>query len=151
LKNGDCVLGKNKNHISEKLLAINPALLGKIKSLVAQFRPDIIQLNGGRTLKYGAALRLFENNQPWALIYRNIGDPNVWLQDWRRRLFYRAFVMKKLDGIVGVTQKTLKAVDDFYHPQVPMQYIPRAVDPSVLIPKVDRESQRKVWETPLDA
>lgn len=151
LHNDDCVLDGNENHPYEKLLSVHPALLRRLRQVIHTFRPDIVQVNGARTVKYGALAHGLQRHPAWRLIYRNIGNPQDWVQGWRQRLFYRNFVMLELDGVVGVSQATLQIVHDFYKLSTPMAQIPRGVDPAALIPNQTLEQVRHATQAPLDA
>jgi glycosyltransferase involved in cell wall biosynthesis len=64
---------------------------------------------------------------------------------------YSQLVAPRLDGVVGVSQTTLRAVGELYNLSVPMTYIPCAVDPEAVVPIVPREVVRRGADTPLDA
>ena len=143
----DRVLAGRETHLLEKLAGVHPGLLRSLLSVIREFRPDVVQVNGGRAVKYGAAARFADNSAAWALIYRNIGNPIDWVRGVNR-LFYKNVVMPQLDGVVGVSRATLDTVKDFYGLSIPMAQIPRAVDPSSLIPSENRESVRRRVNTP---
>lgn len=128
----DFILNGQENHFFEKTPGFHPYLLQRLVHLIKQFKPDIIQVNGSRTVKYGAFARYCDPQGDWALIYRNIGNPNDWVRDWYHRFFYERLVMPKLDGVVGVSQTTLQNLLDFYSLSVPTAQIPRAIDPTML-------------------
>lgn len=151
LDHGDCMLDGNPNHPFEKFPGINPLLLRRLLQAIDEFKPDVVQVNGARTVKYGAFASYSRRDASWALIYRNIGNPSDWLHGWHYRIFYQKLVMPRLHGVVGVSRKTLQAVKDFYELSVPLKNIPRAVDPASLVPAASRDAVRRQTKTPTDA
>jgi len=131
---GDVCLQGAEGHPSEKLLGFNPQLLRQVVRTIRAFGPDIVQANGSRTLKYGALAHRWARDRSWSLVYRNIAEPDRWLRGWRHALFYRRAVMPEVDGIVGVSDVTLRRVQSMYDVEVPMVRIPRAVDAHALEP-----------------
>jgi len=150
LNENDRELNGKPNHQFEKLPGINPFLLRRLLHAIDEFKPEIVQVNGARTVKYGAFAGYFCREASWALIYRNIGNPHDWLHGWHHRFFYRRLVMPRLHGVVGVSRKTLQAVKDFYALSIPMRSIPNAVDPACLIPTTSRDIVRHQTKTPSD-
>ncbi|MBI1299294.1 glycosyltransferase [bacterium] len=138
----DVVLTEPDQSIFEVIPSVQPAKFHKLLKIIDTFQPDVVQVNGGRTVKYGALAHLFRRNQPWTLVYRNIGHPKDWVQGPFRSLFYRHVLMPNVGGIVGVSKTTLGVANDFYGLSIPAQYIPRAVDPTVLQPSRDAQTVR---------
>jgi len=150
LAEGDTVLGGREHHRFEKLPGIDPLLLWRLRRVIDETRPDVVQVNGGRTVKYGAAAASLRRRRSWVLIYRNIGHPRDWMHGWRHTVYSR-LVMPRLDGVVGVSDTTLHAVEDLYRLSVPTTRIPRAVDSEGFVPTIAREVIRRQSETPLTA
>lgn len=151
LEHGDCMLNGKPNHPFEKIPGINPFLLRRLLHAINEFKPEVVQVNGARTVKYGAFASYSCRDASWALIYRNIGNPGDWLHGWHYRIFYQKLVMPRLHGVVGVSRKTLQAVKEFYGLSIPMKNIPRAVDPASLLPAASRDALRRQTKTPSDA
>lgn len=150
LEPGDVVLDGRENHPAETRLGFHPRLLSRLRRTVHDFHPDIVQVNGSRSVKYGAlAGRL--DRRPWGLVYRNIGDPRQWIRSRGQRAFYRWAVMPRIDGIVGVSEETLSAVKTFYPLAVPTARIPRALDVGRFKPARSREEVRRDVSSPPDA
>jgi glycosyltransferase involved in cell wall biosynthesis len=158
----DRLLAGQEDHVLEKFPGVHPRLLYRLLQIVAEFQPDVIQVNGARTVKYGAFICRFCRHRSWVLIYRNIGNPQDWVQGWQRYFFYQKLVLPKLDGIVGVSQTTLQNLLNFYHisssvtyiptgVSVPVIQIPRAVSISSLVPTISREEIRQKIQTSLEA
>lgn len=146
----DACLEGVEGHPAEKLLGFRPQLLREVTRVIRDFRPDIVQANGSRTLKYGALAHRFARPSPWALVYRNIAEPDRWLTGWRHGVFYRRIVMPQVDGVVGVSDVTLANVRGIYNVRVPTTRIPRAVDASVLLPVRTRNEVRAATESGRD-
>jgi glycosyltransferase involved in cell wall biosynthesis len=144
----DCVLDGQEQHPFERLPGIHPGLLRRLGQQIGKFQPDVVQVNGGRAVKYGAFCRLFNAKSSWVLVYRNIGEPGDWVRGRQRRLFYQKLVMPRLDGVVSVSQITLEHVRDFYDLSIPMTCIPNGVDANALVPAVSREAVRQNTQTP---
>lgn len=151
LHDGDVVLQSQESHTFEKIPGVHPGLLRQLLRVIDAFKPDVVQVNGGRAVKYGAFARRFSSH-PWCLIYRNIGNPQDWVQGWHYYAFYRYLVMPQLDGVVGVSQTTLDRLDQFYGGlSVPLLNIPRGVNPASLEPTQSREAIREMLQTPPQA
>ncbi len=146
----DVVLGGREDHLAETRLGFHPTLLGRLRRTVREFRPDIVQVNGSRSVKYGALARRLDWRR-WGLVYRNIGDPRQWVQSRAQRRFYRWAVMPSVDGIVGVSDETLSAVKAFYPLRVPTVRIPRALDLGAFKSERTREQVRDDTSSPHDA
>ncbi len=152
----DCVLGGDPKNPLERLIGAHPGLLAKVRQRIRTFRPDVVQVNGARSVKYGALARRLDRGDGWVLVYRNIGNPRDWLRrgviGQAQGLFYRHAVMPALDGLVGVSKATLAGVLDVYALDIPNAAIPRAVDPAVLAPDGSSRAQvRQELSTPEDA
>jgi glycosyltransferase involved in cell wall biosynthesis len=146
-----CVLGEKGSHPLEKVPGFQPRILWRLLRLIQEVEPQVLQVNGARTVKYGAFARLFSRQDSWVLIYRNIGDPNDWIRSAPYRLFYRYLVMPQVDGVVGVSEATLQAVTEFHGLTVPRVSVPTGVSPAGLVPSLSREAARQQLETPPEA
>lgn len=142
LEADDVCFGWAEDHMSERMPGFNPRLLRALGDTISAFRPDIVQVNGARTVKYGALCRWLDRDGKWALVYRNIGDPRRWLNGRFRRWAYRHVVASRLDGVVGVSESTLAAVGELYGRTVAATKIPRGIDPAALEPARAREDVR---------
>lgn len=151
LAQDDRQLGDGRAYPLERWLTIHPPLLKRLLGQIHEFRPDIVQINGGSTVKYGAFARWLQPHAPWALIYRNIGNPADWLRNHGQRFYYRHIVASRLDGVVGVSQTTLHAVERFYALSIPTVHIPRAVQPFALQPTLSRAAVRQQYQIPVEA
>jgi glycosyltransferase involved in cell wall biosynthesis len=146
----DTILGTDERHCFERIPGIHPALVSRLSRLVDERRPDVVQVNGGRTVKYGALVAARQPRRSWVLIYRNIGQLQDWMDGWRRRLYAR-LVAPRLDGVVGVSSATLESVREVYGTSTPAARIPCAVDPASAWPRAPRCVIRERTATPTDA
>ena len=144
----DKVLGGREHHYFETIPGVHPLLLQRLKRFIDEMQPDVVQVNGGRTVKYGAAAAV--GRRSWILIYRNIGQPGYWIDGWRHQLYSR-MIMPRLDGVIGVSGRTLQAVKELYSVSVPTVRIPCAVDPRALVPTIESHFIRRQMTTPLEA
>jgi glycosyltransferase involved in cell wall biosynthesis len=146
----DSVLGGPEHHYLEKLPGLHPVLLWRLRRVIATWRPDVVQVNGGRTLKYGSAASWYRSH-PWVLISRSIGQPRRWLRGRLQREFYSRLVMPRVHGVVAVSSATLQGLTELYNLTVPTAKIPRGVDPATLVPSASPSVVRRRTQTPLDA
>lgn len=144
----DFLLGGREGSPLERFPAINPSLLKKFLKAVDVFKPDIVQANGGRTLKYCAFARRLRKKDVWAMIYRNIGDPLVWFKGAGRMVFYGLFVMPWTDAVVCVSRNSLQGLGNLFKLKGPASVIPTGLNPSALVPKVQRERMRTEADAP---
>ena len=99
--------------ISKKIPGLHPVLLWRLIRLIAQWKPDVVQVNGGRTLKYGSAASWYRSH-PWVLISRSIGQPRRWLRGRLQKEFYARLVMPRVHGVVAVSSATLQGLTELY-------------------------------------
>jgi glycosyltransferase involved in cell wall biosynthesis len=89
----------------EKIPGFNPRLLWFLGHTVALFRPDIVQVNGGRALKYGALAKTLLRKD-FALVYRSIGSPRFWEKGFVGKHLAQS-ATNKADAVVAVSDATL--------------------------------------------
>ena len=121
----DSVLGGPEHHYLEKIPGLHPVLLWRLIRLIAQWKPDVVQVNGGRTLKYGSAASWYRSH-PWVLISRSIGQPRRWLRGRLQKEFYARLVMPRVHGVVAVNSATLQGLTELYKPARSMSASPGA-------------------------
>jgi glycosyltransferase involved in cell wall biosynthesis len=134
LRPTDVPLGFREASRAEKIPGVQGRLLRRLRDEVRAFSPDVVQVNGARTIKYGALLRRLTPKAPWALIYRNIDSPKFWNTRPLIQALYRRLFIQAMDGVVGVSEATLAEVRAMYALQVPSRYIPRAIDTNHIAP-----------------
>jgi glycosyltransferase involved in cell wall biosynthesis len=127
LNDQDLVLNGNDRHIFEKFPTIHPLLLRKLHAAIKMLQPDIVLLNGSRTLKYAAAVKPLLNEPP-IFLYRVIDSVKFWNNSAVKQVYYRRFIMPALDAAVGVSQTSLNEMVTFHNFKKPVRAIPRAID-----------------------
>lgn len=145
---GDVVFDRREGSPAERLPSGNPALLADLARLVRAWRPEIVQANGGRSVKYAALLALLAPRRRWRLVYRNIDSPRFWVRGALRTAYMRRLVMPRVDGVVGVSRKTFDEVYDFYRLAAPGELIPNGVDLAPLADPPPRVEVRAGLGTP---
>jgi glycosyltransferase involved in cell wall biosynthesis len=148
---GDTIAMGNERSSFERLSGVHPRLLRRVQREVTAFRPDVVQVNGARTVKYGATLARLAAKRPWVLVYRNIDSPAFWVKGWLRENYYRYAVMPQVDGVVGVSETTLEEVRQFYRCEAPSVFIPNGVDLDSLKITNSRDTVRRTLDTPAGA
>lgn len=145
------VLDGDEAHWAERVPGVQWGLLRKLMAAIETFRPDIVQVNGARTVKYGAFARRFERNRGWKLVYRVMGNPGYWVTGSQRKLFYRTLVMPYVGGIVAVSNEAQRQIETLYGKRTPITTIPQAVDTRAFCAARPRVEVRASVRTPDDA
>jgi len=136
-----CLKGMER-HPFERLPGFEPLLMAKVVRSIRRFRPDIVQVNGARTVKYGAAARILSRAN-WKLVYRNIGMASHWHR-WRGSVAaYRKVIIPQMDGVIGVSAASLADVSEFYGLRAPSEVILNGVSPDRITPTISRSEFRR--------
>jgi len=109
----DVVLDGEQKHIFEKFPTIHPSLLIKLVKIVNDYKPQVIILNGSRTLKYAAFAKPFFK-QKVKLIYRIIDSVVFWNPSSIKQFYYKNIILKNIDAAIGVSQSSLNDVIKLY-------------------------------------
>jgi glycosyltransferase involved in cell wall biosynthesis len=141
LEPDDIVLDAPPRHPLERV-GVNPVVALRLGRVIGGFEPDIVQLNGGRTVKYGAALGHLVRGRTWAIVYRNIGDPNYWVRGPFKRFAYSIGVFGSVDGIISLSEGSSAAFRDKFGVRAPLEVVPNGVSPTSLQPMRDRAPVR---------
>ncbi len=143
LAGDDRQLNGREQGLLEKIPGLDPRLLGQVRSAINAFGPDIVQVNGSRSIKYGTmAKRLAGKTAKWQLVYRNIDDPKFWNPKPSRVWLYRHLFMSQIDGMVGVSQMSMDNAAELYGLSVPSVCLPGGIDTDRLRPTEPREAVR---------
>jgi len=130
----------------ERLPGVNPRLFWFLCHTIRLFRPDVVQANGGRAMKYGALSKLLFNSK-FALVYRSIGSPNFWEKGFLgRRIANQATA--QADAVVAVSDATLAEFGPCRGPQL-RRRIHRGTDLAAL--RQAQPIEREALSTPADA
>jgi glycosyltransferase involved in cell wall biosynthesis len=142
LHRGDICLDGAEDHFLERFPKFDPGLLRKIVREIKRFEPDVVQVNGSRTVKYGAMAKRLAGEH-WSLIYRNIGIPSDWHHWWGTILVYRRAIMPLMDGVVGVSHYSLQNATSIYHMRAPSTVILNGISPDRLTTTTERNAVRE--------
>jgi glycosyltransferase involved in cell wall biosynthesis len=129
--------------VAERIPGFQLALLRRLEKTLAAFEPDVVQVNGSRTVKYGGLLRWRDPRGAWALVYRSIGTSTDWLPGRVRPAIYGRLVLSRMDGIAAVTSDSAQRFRDRLAPGRPCLQIPRGIDVSTFVPGLAREEMRR--------
>jgi glycosyltransferase involved in cell wall biosynthesis len=110
----DILLNGQQNNLFEKFPTVQPKLLFQLVKVVNQFKPDVILLNGSRTLKYAVFAKPFFK-QKTKLIYRIIDSVVFWNPSSIKQFYYKNIILKNIDAAIGVSQSSLNDVIKLYH------------------------------------
>lgn len=142
LLDGDVQIGGNETSPTEWMLGANPLVVRRLRDVIDDFAPDIVQANGSRTVKYATLACV--GRRGVSVVYRNIGDPSEWVDDRRHRFFYSKVILPRIDGIVSVSEATLRGVRALNAKPIPTTCIPRAIDVEAFQPTRSRAQVRGV-------
>jgi hypothetical protein len=144
----DVELNGNEHHFFEKVPTIHPKLLHQFIQCVREFQPDVILLNGSRTLKYGAAAKKFLPTKT-KLVYRIIDSPKFWNRNPFKKWYYRNLVLSQIDAAVGVSAASLNDMVSLHGFSKPTTVIHRAIDENKFHPLPDKQESRSMQLTRL--
>lgn len=138
----DEVLNGDESHLFEKIPTVHPALVRRLIRTIRNFSPDIILLNGSRTLKYGAAAK------PWTpksirWVYRIIDSPKFWNTNPIKQWYYRNLVLSAMDAAVGVSAASLQDMVELHRFNKPTAVIHRAINTEKFDSLPDKASLRQ--------
>lgn len=100
----------------------NPQNWKVFADLVADFQPQIIQANGGDTLKFLALASFFISNKP-KLIFNNGGVMSHYIRNGIQRRT-NAFFLCRMNGLVSVSQFSHTDLENTFTPRLSHQVIP---------------------------
>lgn len=103
----------------------NPRNWKEFADLVADFQPQIIQANGGDTLKFLALASLFISKKA-KLIFNNGGVMSHYLRNGIQRRA-NAFFLRRMNGLVSVSEFSKADLDRTFHPRLSHQVIPISI------------------------
>ncbi len=146
----DVLLDGEQKHLCEKFPTVQPKLLAQLVKVVNLFKPDVILLNGSRTLKYAAFAKPFFK-QKTKLIYRIIDSVVFWNPSSIKQFYYKNIILKNIDAAIGVSQSSLNDVIKLYKFTKLNTVIHRCfnsskinLDDTELLNKLNKERQDKI-------
>lgn len=146
----DELLEGDEKNIQEKLLTVQPLLINKLIKSIKKFNPDIILLNGSKTLKYGAWTKKLLGNST-KFVYRVIDSPKFWNTGFLTKLFYKKFVIPSIDAAIGVSNASLNDMKSLYGFNKKSTVIHRAVNFETFKDVPDKIECRKKINIPIES
>lgn len=113
-------------HQNSSLNSWSPRNWFKLAKVIRDFKPDLIQANGGDTVKWSALARVFYSF-PGKLIFNNGGVVSYYLDSHFKRSIYQ-FLFKRFDGAISVSQHAAKDLKRFLTRDCPQTQISIGVD-----------------------
>lgn len=100
----------------------SPGFWKKFQQLIGDFQPEIIQANGGDTLKFAALARIVFPYQG-KLIFNNGGVVGYYLTNSIQKLFYK-MLLSKIDAAISISDYSAQDLDKLINPNIPQTNIP---------------------------
>lgn len=115
-------------------------LLKKLRRLVADINPDIIQANGSDTLKYAVLLKsIYFPKKP--VVYRNISMVSSWTKSGSLKTWINQQLFRRVDFVTSVGQESLDDLVKTYHyPVAQTQLIRRGIPDQVVDAAASRQA-----------
>jgi glycosyltransferase involved in cell wall biosynthesis len=121
-----------------RLGAFHPGVLVRLRRLLRDWPPDLVQAHGGQPLKYAAFAR---GRRCPPIVYRRIGSVS-WLSSRPRRILYRRLA-QRASRVVAVAESVREeSLAAFGLPAARVVTIPNGVDPRRLRPVRGRAATR---------
>lgn len=98
----------------------------KLRDCILDFGPELIQANGGDTLKF-LMLSNFRYNFDSKVLFNNGGVVSYYFKSFFQRVFYR-FLFQKLSGVISVSAFSDRDLLPFIPSQTPRAIIPIAIE-----------------------
>jgi glycosyltransferase involved in cell wall biosynthesis len=125
---------------------LHPGAVWRLRRLLRDWRPDVVQAHGGQPLKY---LALAGVRRP-PIVYRRIGSVS-WLSSRPRRVLY-GWLVRRAARVVAVAESVREeTVVAFRLPEARVVTIPNGVDPRRLAPGRGRDATRAAMGIPPEA
>ncbi len=148
----DTYLGGDKKSLLELMPAGHPALQRRVLREILDFQPDVVMLNGARSVKYGGMvnkmLRRKKIHIPF--VVRVIDSVVYWNRSVLKQWYMRNMIVPGIDGAVGVGRKALEDFRSLYSFNGPGTAIPRAFNTDRFNNNGSRSDARKHLKRPED-
>lgn len=142
IRSQDLEMNFDSKNLLEKIPTIQPFLLKRLIEEFKKISPDIVLLNGSRTLKYGALAKQFLPKKiKW--VSRIIDNAEFWNSGKFTHWYYKNLVIPQLDATVGVSQASLNSMIAHYDFKKPSQVIHRTFDRVKFENAFSREAARE--------
>lgn len=115
-------------------------LLKKLRRLVQDINPDIIQANGSDTLKYAVLLKsIYYPNKP--VVYRNISMVSSWTKTGSLKTWINRQLFRRVDFVTSVGQESLDdLVKTYQYPVSQTRLIRRGIPDQVVDAAASRQA-----------
>lgn len=146
LDDDDRVLQGRKNHPLEFFPSVQLWLCRLIAKQIHAIDPDLVLLNGARSVKYGGIVKRFFYHGNAPFVVRVIDSVVYWNRSWLRQWYSRNIITPYIDGAIGVGYKALKDYRDLYKYKGPGVSIPRSFNFGRFTNNKDRKQFREEFE-----
>ena len=128
LDDDDRLLQGRKSNFLEIIPSFQPWLCRLIASHIHAFEPDLVLLNGARSVKYGSIVKRFYYRGNAPFVVRVIDSVVYWNRSKIRQWYSRHVITPQIEGAVGVGEKALHDYRYLYRYDGPGVSIPRSFD-----------------------
>jgi len=91
---------------------IEPAALWRLRRLLKDVRPDVVQANAFHALKYAVLLKYLSRGD-WHLVYRNVSVASSWVgRRWKRT--WGRWLFRHVDRVTSVSDTSAKDLGQIY-------------------------------------
>lgn len=97
----------------------------RLNELILDYKPEIVQANGGDTFKYMMLVNFRYGFEP-KLLFNNGGVMSYYFKSLFQKFFY-CFLLKGLDAVVSVSEYSDRDLSQFISAQIPRKVIPISV------------------------
>ena len=137
----DVVLDRPRKSLQEKL-GLDVGTLRALRVELARFRPNIVQLNGGRTVKYGSIMARVDGDSKRRFVYRNIGNLSDWVRGEVRRVAYSRLVFSGIDAAACLSERNRQTLIGEFRFKGIARVIPSGITPDHLSVGLPRSALR---------
>jgi glycosyltransferase involved in cell wall biosynthesis len=130
------------------MVRIDPSALLRLRTLVSEWSPDILQAHGGEPLKYCAT---FGRKRRARVVYRRIGAVHPWTKGRLRKVAHARLMMRAAQVVAVADGIRLEMIRDLHLPAARVVTIPNAVDLTRMDPTRDRDAVRRALGLQPDA
>ncbi|MBP3193940.1 glycosyltransferase family 4 protein [Natronogracilivirga saccharolytica] len=128
LDDDDRLLKGDKSNFLEIIPSFQPWLCRLIAGHIHAFDPDVVLLNGARSVKYGSIVKRFYYRGNAPFVVRVIDSVVYWNRSMVRQWYSRHVITPQIEGAVGVGAKALQDYRSLYRYNGPGVSIPRSFD-----------------------
>jgi glycosyltransferase involved in cell wall biosynthesis len=128
---------------------VEVAAVRRLRAVVANWTPDVLQVHGGESLKHAVAALAPGRRPP--IVYRRIGSAPPWITRGARRFSY-AWLLRRAARVVAVAEAVRRETLELFRlPTEKVVTIPNGVDARRLTASADRSAVCQRLRIPPDA